>query len=127
MILEIFLRTQMELSIYGLRSNYDRVGDAAWQPFSILTPNIEERLKDSNFYYFIIGRYFEDGSRIAIEIATNRIIRLLARKNSPTLSEWPDFSTMLTQEIKRIANHFDATGHLIDKNISILPKSHGME
>src|SRR5262245_35891125 len=50
------------LSIHGLRSSYARSGDAVWQPFSIVTPNVPERPRSAGPSLVFVGSYASDGS-----------------------------------------------------------------
>src|SRR6516164_3727297 len=66
-------------SIYGLRSSYERTGDAAWQPFDLSTPNVEERPRGSKTSFFFVGGYSDDGSNLFIDRTDNKAYRCKQR------------------------------------------------
>jgi hypothetical protein len=109
------------LSIYGLRSTYNRTGDAAWQPFALEVPNTQERPRDAKESYFFFGGYFDDGSRLVIDCETSKVLRLPQRKAAPILTEWPDFWSMLLSEAHRLSLLFDEVGRLRDESAPTTP------
>ncbi|MDH0863811.1 hypothetical protein [Mitsuaria sp. GD03876] len=111
------------LAIYGLRATYDRTGDAAWQPFALEAPNVQERPRGAKDSYFFIGGYFDDGSRLALDCETLKVIRLPQRKAAPVLNEWPDFWSMLLSEAQRLSLLFDEKGRLRDESMPTTPPS----
>lgn len=102
----------LSLSIYGHRNNYDRSPAAARQPFSIRTPNIDERPIGADPHYFFVGGYKEDGSALVIDDRNGKVFRLPERSGAPILNEWRDFETFLSSESSRLAQLFDSSGHL---------------
>jgi hypothetical protein len=55
------------LSIYGKRTSYVRTGDAAWQPFCIVTANTLERPEHIKPWQIVIGSYQSDGSKLFLD------------------------------------------------------------
>lgn len=108
------------LSIDGLRKSFSRSGDDAWQPFSIFTPNIEERPKHSKPSFFFIGGYGSDGSLLYIDDSDLRVYRCTSKSAKP-LSSWPSFEVMLESEALRLRELFDTHGRQIDPNLPTIP------
>jgi hypothetical protein len=115
--LHIFIDT---LALDGLRSSYERTGDAAWQPYNLSTINIHERPRDSKDSYFYIGGYSWDGSLLYIDSDDNKVYRC-TRYSSKPLNEWQNFEDMLVKEVKRIASLFDEKGNQKDPDKPTTP------
>jgi len=110
------------LSIYGLRVSYARTGDAAYQPYSILTPNVHERPRDAPSSAFFVGGYSGDGSLLYIDEAENgRVIRC-DRETAASLNCWTNMTAMLDSEALRLAFLYDAQGRCIDPNRPTTPE-----
>jgi hypothetical protein len=101
------------LSIDGLRFSHERSGDAVWQPFSIITPNVTERPRSSKASFVFIGGYRCDGSLLYIDKATSNVFRCKS-KSAKAINEWPSFGAMLVAETQRLSVLFDAAGRKID-------------
>lgn len=99
------------LSIYGHRATVSRTGDAAWQPFSIRTPNTLERPKDADPSHLFVGSYGSDGSQLYIDVRDSRVYRCSRRSAAP-LNRWDDFFGMLNSEARRLATLFDGQGRM---------------
>ncbi len=104
--LKIFIDT---LHLEGLRKKPGRSIEAAWQPYSIFTRNISERIKDAKSYHFFIGGYNWDGSLLYIDTNTNKVHRC-SRTSVKPLNTWTNFEEMLVSETERIASLFDGNG-----------------
>ena len=104
----------------GLRRSYSRGLDDVWQPFDIRLPNISERPKNAEDFFFFIGGYDWDGSLLYIDTHTEKV-HLCHRDNAISLFEWNGFELMLESEILRIINLFDTQGKEINPRISTLP------
>lgn len=100
------------LSIDGLRFSNVRSG-AVRQPFSILTPNIDERPRSSKASYLFIGGYGCDGSLLYCDTGSPTVYRCSSRSARP-LNEWPSFEEMIESEFNRLATHFDSKGQRIN-------------
>lgn len=100
------------LSIFGLRKTPGRSDDAAWQPYSILTPNGPERPPDAPSDAFFFSGYGWDGSLVYVVPSENRIVRCLKSSAKP-LNEWADLSEFLSKEAVRLATLFDDKGRRI--------------
>ncbi len=100
------------LYICGLRTNYVRTGEAVRQPFSILTPNLDERPARSKETYFFIGGHEPNGHQFYIDRATLRVYRCSERSAKP-LQEWPSFEAMLEAEVQRLSALFDREGRSV--------------
>jgi hypothetical protein len=102
------------LSIYGLRSSWERTGDAAGQPFSIVTPNTVERLVNAKKSFLFLGGY-RSGKGYYLYIDTNDLaIYRCSRQSAIPLQKWNSFPEMLVCETTRLAALFDERGRRID-------------
>lgn len=108
------------LSIFGLRQKLGRTGDAAWQPFSILTPNGPERPPDSPPGLTFIGGYGWDGSLVFIGPSDKRVVRCLKTSSTP-LNQWANLGEFLSHEAARLAVHFDDRGRQIQPTSPTVP------
>lgn len=108
------------LSIYGLRKSFSRTGDAVWQPFSIKTPNIDERPRYSQPSFFYLGGYRLDGSLLYIDTISHKVFRCKRRTAKP-LNQWPTFEVMLESETERLSSLFDNEGHLLNPDQPTTP------
>jgi hypothetical protein len=97
------------LSLDGLRKKAGRSIEAAWQPYSIFTPNIVERIRDAKPHHFFIGGYGWDGSLLYIDANTEKVYRC-SRTSIKPLNSWNSFGDMLVSETERIALLFDENG-----------------
>jgi hypothetical protein len=97
------------LSIYGLRSSYERTGDAVWQPFDISTPNVDERPRGSKPSFLFVGGYSEDGSKLYIDNVDLKVYRCKQRSAKP-INQWPSFEAMLEGEVQRFSTLFGPDG-----------------
>jgi hypothetical protein len=109
------------LFIYGLRTSYNREGDAARLPFSIVRRNTMERPSDAKDSFIFIGGYTEDGSLLYIDCNTGHIYRCDGDSAQP-LNEWPSFEEMLLSEVRRLEGLFDEQGKLIDPDGPTTPE-----
>ncbi len=101
------------LYICGVRKNFSRSIEAAWQPFSIFTPNIDERPRGAKPAFLFVGGYESDGSQLYIDTSDLSVCRCSARSAKP-LHKWASFEMMLESEVRRLATHFDSQGRLLD-------------
>ncbi len=99
------------LYLCGRRSNYSRQGEAAWQPFSILTPNQFERPRNARPTHLFIGGYGPDGSLLYLDGGDLSVSRCSARSAKP-LHHWTGFEAMLESEVQRLSTFFDRDGKL---------------
>jgi hypothetical protein len=97
------------LSIYGLRSSYERTGDAVWQPFDISTPNVDERPRGSKTSFLFVGGYSDDGSQLYIDGADLKVYRCKQRTTKP-INQWPNFAAMMQGEVQRFSTLFGQDG-----------------
>ncbi|KYP13816.1 SMI1/KNR4 family protein [Flavihumibacter sp. CACIAM 22H1] len=115
--LKVFIDT---LSLDGLRLKSGRTLESAWQPYSIFTPNVEERIEGALSQHFFIGGYSWDGSLLYIDRTTNKVHR--CNKNSiKPLNSWNNFQDMLIMELERLDLLFDDNGVEKDKNKPTTP------
>ncbi|QSB25654.1 SMI1/KNR4 family protein [Flavobacterium sp. CLA17] len=115
--LNIFVST---FSLHGLRKELGRSVEASRQPFSIFTPNLQERPKNAKDNYFFIGGYNWDGSKLYLDSVTNKV-HYCAEWDATSLYEWNSFEEMIISEIKRITSLFDEKGVVLDKNKHTTP------
>lgn len=115
--LEVFFGT---LSIYGWRYDFKRTEEAVQsQPYSIITPNTEERPSWLGNKHWIVGSYNWDGSPVCIE-EDNRI-RVREPETGELLCEWHTFNDFLKSEAVRLRGFFDADGKEIDEDANTVP------
>jgi SMI1-KNR4 cell-wall len=108
------------LAMYGRRTSFARSGEAAWQPFSLVTPNTRERPPALPASVVIVGGYKADGSLLGIDVLTNYVGRF-DRDSGKRLNRWANLSAMLTQEIERLAPMFDDRGRRADLKVPTNP------
>lgn len=110
------------LSIFGLRKKLGRTGDAAWQPYSILTPNGPERPPNTPTGVLFFGGYGWDGSLVFVAPSDNRVVRCLKTSSNP-LNQWANLGEFLSQEAARLAVLFDDKGRKIQPSSPTIPPS----
>lgn len=110
------------LYIRGIRRSFSRVGDDAWQPFSIRTPNVDERLRNAKPTSLFIGGYQPDGSKLFIDVADARVYRC-GKLSAKPLNEWPSFDVMLESEVRRLATLFDLQGKILNPSKPTTPEN----
>ena len=108
------------MDICGLRKSFSREGNAAWQPFSIRTPNVDERPRNARPTHFFVGGYGSDGSYLYIDLGSLRVYRCASRSVRP-LHEWPTFEVMLESEVRRLSTLFDRQGRLLNPSLRTTP------
>ena len=108
------------LFMYGWRYSFARAGDAVWQPFSILTPNLDERPRNAKNSYLFVGGYEPNGLELYIDTADLRVYRCRQR-SAKALHEWPDFETMLESEMQRLSALFDREGRVLKPGVPTTP------
>lgn len=104
------------LALNGLRFNYEREGDEAWQPFDMRVPNTFERPKSLEDDDVVFGGYRDDGSLLYIK-ASNGQVRRCARRSGKVFNTWDSFGEYLRGELKRLSALFDKGGHFISKTV----------
>ena len=110
------------LSIDGYRLSYNRVGDEAIQPYSILTQDLDERPKDSRVSFLYIGGYFtNDGSSLYIDNDTDMVYRC-THKSSQPLNQWNNLWDMLLSKTIRLSKLFDSNGKQINPKQPLIPE-----
>lgn len=109
------------LFIFGLRRSNERVGDAAWQPFSIEAANTLERPSELDSDAVVVGGYFDDGSRLVVSSRTSKVTRIPKGRAGPVLTTWDGFEQMLTSEVQRLSSLFDDRGRMLDEDVPTTP------
>ncbi|MFD1470337.1 SMI1/KNR4 family protein [Hymenobacter caeli] len=97
-----------ELAIHGLRHNYMRTGDAAWQPFHLRDINCYGRSHIAQTQQLLLSRY-RDGSWLYMDLQSEKVYHNSSFSAEP-LHEWPDFESMLVSEAQRLTLLFDERG-----------------
>lgn len=97
------------LSFYGLRKMEGRSMVKVWQPYSLYTINILERVTNSKDSFFYIGGYGWDGSLLYIDELTNRVHHC-TKDSSKSLNSWDNFETMVVKEVKRLVGIYEKIG-----------------
>lgn len=108
------------LSIDGLRHSYVRVGDEAWQPYSMVTPNTIERPPDADESLVFLGGYCWDGSLLCMTPHSPVVYRCQFG-TAKVLNKWSSFDEMLTSEVNRLSTLFDEKGRKIDADAPTAP------
>lgn len=96
------------LTLDGLRKISGRGLEAAWQPFSLITPNTIERPSDLDKEYLIIGGYGYDDSKLVM--APDGKVYYCLNGSANFLENWDSFEELLLTEISRISGLFDGDG-----------------
>jgi len=112
------------LDLYGLRKGGGRGIEAAWQPYSILTPNAEERPRDAGEEHFFFGAYGYDGSGLVLDCRTLRVTRC-SRGTVKPLNTWECFDVMIEKEAERLSKLFDGQGRPKDPDAPTTPGPDG--
>ncbi len=108
------------LAIFGLRANYSRSGDDAWQPFDITLPNVDERIDNANDDTVFFGSYEWDGSLLYMNAEDPSVYRC-SRESVEPLNQWSTLEEALIQETRRLDALFDTKGRKIDENRPTTP------
>ncbi len=106
--------------LYGYRKVLGRSIEASRQPFSLLTPNVDERPKNAKENHFLIGGYKWDGSKLYIDTNTGKV-HYCDRWDVTSLYEWSSFGEMLLSETERIIKLFDENGVILDEDAPTTP------
>lgn len=109
------------LSIWGYRKSYERKGEGSIQPYSLVELN-KERPTECPDSWLFFGSYSWDGSCVLFD-TSKEDLKVYRCEDGTTkiLSEWPNFSYWLLEEIKRLTNLFDEKGVEIDDNVPTTP------
>jgi hypothetical protein len=108
------------LSLYGLRRDYRRDVDNVWQPFDLVTPNVDERPKSLSEHWLIVGGYRADGSRLYVTSQEPQVYRRQSGGHG-TLNQWHSFESFLESEVIRLRSQFDPVGRRLDTRIPTTP------
>lgn len=110
------------LSIFGLRDPFLE-GDAGevGQPFSMVTPNVDERPADADDSFVFFGFYEWDGSLLYAAPSSPEVIRCSPESSEP-LNTWPSLRAALTEEVKRLGKLFDRDGVKLDEDAPTAPE-----
>jgi hypothetical protein len=106
--------------LYGLRKELGRSIEASRQPYSIYTPNIDERPENAKESFFFIGGYRWDGSKIYIDKVTNSV-HFCARWDATSLYIWNSFEEMILSETRRFTKLFNENGVIINEDLYTTP------
>jgi hypothetical protein len=101
------------ISIWGIRTSYERVGDAAWQPFDIKHHNEpSERPSGSPEALLFFGSMGKGSEWCFFEPADegHRVGKTAARGRFSPTAYWPDFWTWLLEQAHWLEGLFDQEG-----------------
>jgi hypothetical protein len=101
------------LSLYGLRRDYSR-NPAIREPFDLGDPNVRERPPAARPGWFIFAFYKADGSNAYWDPDDGRVYRGSRDMTHPRLNRWEGLDDFLQAEVRRLAGHFDGSGHRLD-------------
>lgn len=95
------------MNLYGLRHNYIRTIEMAWQPFSLLDYNSywSDKPKGLPTDALVIGGYSWDGSKLYM--TQDEKVHYCARYDSTSLKVWDSLEEMLLEEIPRLYSLVD--------------------
>ena len=113
------------ISIYGIRTNYDRTIEGGRQPydFQLMNRPAEKPPDAENTMVFIGGYSWMYGSDLYFDSGSlhpERIYRC-SRESVYPLNTWENFWVMLDEELKRLAAMFDDKGRQIDPEKPTVP------
>jgi hypothetical protein len=108
------------LCVDGLRGDYVRTDNDAWQPFSISLINLDERPPDADDCHVFFGGYNWDRSLLYLAPWSPKVYRCSPTTAEP-LNEWPSLGHMLVSEVKRLALLFDRQGRKLDADQPTVP------
>lgn len=111
----------LKLALYGLRTSFDRGGDAARQPFHMKTSNTAERPAGARGEAVFIGGYSYDGSKLYVLPDDERVYHCPRLEAAPVWNVWPNLETFLNAEISRFETLFDERGKLINPDQPTAP------
>lgn len=114
------------LSIWGLRKDYVRQGDAVWQPYDLIDMNHPgERPRNRGKSIVLIGGYNSDGSKLYFDDSNKSgLVYRCSRDSITPLNAWPNFWTMLDQEVMRLSFLYSGIGIKLDSDQVTTPKDH---
>lgn len=100
-----------DLWIGGYRTTFSRIGDAVWQPFSIVSANQEHAVSSDNDE-FVIGGEERTGATIRYSRKDGIFRKYKARSTKP-LDSWETLENVLNMEASRLATCYDASGRRV--------------
>ncbi|MFC1926048.1 SMI1/KNR4 family protein [Chloroflexota bacterium] len=114
------------ISIWGVRENYIRTGDAVWQPYDLVDMNLPcERPRDANKSIVFIGGYNWDGSSLYYDAKASspEAIYRCSRDSVIPLNQWTDLWAMLEEEIVRLSCLYGEDGLAINPDTPTIPSN----
>jgi hypothetical protein len=110
-----------ELAIFGKRNTYNRSDFDMRLPYSIVSPNTEERPPNSTDSSIYIGSYSYDGSLVFIDNKNETISLCNSENAKDVIYKWKDIWTFLSNEVKRIRTFYNEQMVIIDDSATTLP------
>jgi hypothetical protein len=110
------------LSLYGRRRDYSR-RPSIRLPFDLDGPNVHERPPAADPGWFIFAFYDEDGSKAYIEPSEGHVYRATRDMAKARLNQWVSLDAFLSEEVRRLENHFDDRGRQLDRSRPTTPDS----
>ena len=103
------------LSIWADRKTYQRTGDDAIQPYSLVDLNAE-RPKNCPPTWIFFGSYRWNGARVVLDVSeTETQIKCVLKRTVQVVKTWPSFSVWLLNEITRLKDLYDENGRKKDR------------
>lgn len=87
-----------KFSINGLRKDFSRNIESAWQPFSIETKNIKERPFNAKKEDIFIGFYSENGNVVFMDAKTEKI-SICTSNDATSLRSWNNLYEFLNDDV----------------------------
>ena len=107
--------------LLGFRKQINRSTEAnVAQPYSIITPNLDERPDHAKESYVFIGGYNWDGSHLYIDKETN-LVHCCERWDATSKKQWNSLEEMIISEIERLYSLFDDNGVELDESVPTIP------
>jgi hypothetical protein len=103
------------LAIYGLRRNYERVGDQAFQPYALELHNRKsERPPGLPETFLIVGRWHDiERYLICMDGGQSDHVFEFAASGLVSTKRWASLREYLDHRLETIARFFDRSGHRI--------------
>lgn len=90
-----------QFSFEGLRKNFSRSIESSWQPFSIETPNKQERISNAKNEDIFIGFYSKDGRNVYMN-SKNETVSTCARYDANPIKTWDNLYQFLVEELTEL-------------------------
>lgn len=108
------------LSVFGYRFTYDRVGDAAIQPYDLFNANTPRSSRIPGSWLFL-GGYSWDGSGVFWDAQKDDAVHRVERDSTKILNTWDSLDSWLLSEVERLSVLYDENGVKLDPKQPTIP------